>query len=74
MDQRTEHFRTSASEFRRKGEDVRRIGHELNVGAVLEGSGLRGVSGRLCDDDGQQPDVAPPQKKTSSQWTVVQSE
>ena len=30
--------RTSAFQFRGKGEDVRRIGEQLNVGAVLEGS------------------------------------
>ncbi|HLW78666.1 MAG TPA: hypothetical protein VKU44_03615, partial [Terriglobia bacterium] len=30
--------RTSAFEFRGKGEDVRKIGEQLNVGAVLEGS------------------------------------
>lgn len=30
--------RTSAFQFRAKGEDVRRIGERLNVGAILEGS------------------------------------
>jgi TolB-like protein/DNA-binding winged helix-turn-helix (wHTH) protein/Flp pilus assembly protein TadD len=30
--------RTSAFEFRRKGEDVRKIGEQLNVGTVMEGS------------------------------------
>ena len=38
--------RTSAFQFRGKGEDVRRIGRELGVGAVLEGS-VRTGAGRI---------------------------
>lgn len=38
--------RTSSFQFKGKGQDIRRIGEQLNVGTVLEGS-LRRIEGRL---------------------------